>query len=385
MNRDASQNALERRLSELSTLNAIGEILNEEPDFAGALGRALGRLVALLGLKSGWVFVTRVAQGSPHKGSFRAAAATGLPPALARNGNEPLCKGGCDCQWLFRHGELDTGVNIVHCSRLEAAAGDKAGLEIHASIPLLGQRGPVGILNLAAPGRERFDDDTLLFLTTVGRQLGVAFERSALQDERTREARYLAALEERQRLATEMHDSVTQHLFAADLSLRVARDGPDGAQRAASLDRSAELVNAALGELRALVEVTRPPGGADLQTLLARLARRVPEGVNVHLETEPLELDPRQTEALYRVAQEAVHNALKHAGARGLWLGLERRGPDVVLSVADDGRGLSDGAGEGGLGFETMRARAASLGGTLEVSNRPRGGLRVEVTFPWPG
>ena len=386
MNQGVSQSALERRVSELSTLNAIGEILNEEVDFAGALGRALGRLVALLGLKSGWVFLTRVSQGDLHEGSFRAAATTGLPPALARDNNEPICKGTCDCQWLFRRGNLDRGVNIVHCSRLEAATGDKAGLEIHASIPLLGQRGPVGIMNLAAPGRERFDDDTLLFLTAVGRQLGVAFERSILQDERTREARYLATLEERQRLAAEMHDSVTQHLFAADLSLRVARDNPDGVQRAASLKRGAELVTAALGELRALVEVTRPPDASDLGTLLKRLAGRVPEGMRVHLEAEPLPLSPQQTEALYRVAQEAVHNALKHAGAQHLWIGLEQRGPDVVLSVADDGRGLSGeerGGKTGGFGFETMRARAASLGGVLKLSNRPRGGLGVEVTFPW--
>ena len=141
MNKDAPQNALERRLSELSTLNAIGEILNEEPDFAGALGRALGRLVALLGLKSGWVFLTRVAQGRSHEGSFRAAATTGLPPALAGNDSEPLCKGGCDCQWLFRRGELDTGVNIVRCSRLEAAAGDKAGFGNPRKHPAVGATG----------------------------------------------------------------------------------------------------------------------------------------------------------------------------------------------------------------------------------------------------
>ncbi len=378
-----SESALERRVSELSTLNAIGEILNEA-EFAEALGRALARLVALLGLEAGWVFLTRVAQGDAHGGGLRAAAMTGLPPALAQHDAAPLCEGSCDCQWLFRRGKLDKGVNIVHCSRLEAATGDKAGLEIHASIPLLGQRGPVGILNVAAPGREPFDDDTLKFLTTVGRQLGVAFERARLQDERTREARHLAAVEERQRLATEMHDSVTQLLFAADLSLRVARDDPDEAQREKSLDRSADLVHSALGELRGLVEVLRPPLTADLPTLLKRLAQRVPEGVTVHLETEPLPLDTGQTEALYRVAQEAVHNTLKHAEATHLWLGLERRGSTIILSIKDDGRGL-DGKKTGGFGFETMRGRAASLGGALNITNRPRGGLKVEVTFPWRG
>lgn len=121
-----------------------------------------------------------VSQGDRHRGGFSLAAATGLPPALARENSAPLCRGGCDCQWRFREGRLDAGVNIVHCSRLEAATGDKAGLELHASIPLLGRVGPVGVLNLAAPGSERFDPQTLAFLTAVGRQLGTAFARAAL-------------------------------------------------------------------------------------------------------------------------------------------------------------------------------------------------------------
>lgn len=383
MQQSTSRAVLEQRLQELSTLNAIGEILNEEVDFAKALERALGHLVALLDLRSGWVFLTRVAQGDSHEGGFHTAAMTGLPPALAQNDAEPICKGSCDCQWLFRQGKLDTGVNIVHCSRLEAATADKEGLEIHASIPLLGQRGPVGIMNLAAPGHERFDNDTLSFLTTVGRQLGIAFERARLQDEHTREARYMATLEERQRLATEMHDSVAQLLFAADLSLRVARDNPDTTQREMSLSKSAELVNAALGELRGLVEVLRPPdSNADLTTLLKRLAERVPEGIVVHLEMDPINLDEAQTGALYRVAQEAVHNTLKHAGARHLWLRLTSRGAEVVLSIEDDGRGLSL-TKPSGFGLTTIRERAASLGGTLSLTDRPRGGLKLEVVVPW--
>lgn len=386
----ATQGALEQRLEELSTLNAIGEILNEEGDFALAIGRALTRLVDLLGLEAGWVFLTRVAQGDSHQGGFRVAATTGLPPALARDGAAPLHEGSCDCQWLLRRGTLERGVNIVHCSRLEAASGDKAGLEIHASIPLLGQSGPVGIMNLAAPGRERFDADTLTFLTTVGRQLGVAFERSRLQDERTREARYLAALEERQRLATEMHDSVAQLLFAADLSLRVAQESaeaaPGGAaQREASLEKAASLVRTALGELRGLVEVLRPADPqAELGTLLRRLAQRIPEPVKVHLELEPLELEREQVETLYRVAQEAVHNALKHAGAAQLWLRLERQRAEVALIVEDDGKGLGEEAPPG-LGLQSMRARAERLGGSLALTPRERGGLRLEARLPWRG
>ena len=373
-----------QRLEELSTLNAIGNILNAEGDFSVAIEQALTRLVNLLNLQAGWVFLTRVSQGDSHQGSFRVAAMTGLPPALSRDNNAPLCSGSCDCQWRFKQGKLDKGVNIVHCSRLEAATEDKEGLEIHASMPLLGQSGPVGILNLAATGRERFDADTLAFLTTVGQQLGTAFERSKLQAEREQGARHAATLEERQRLATEMHDSVAQLLFGAELSLKVAQEGR-GEQRERSLTRGAELVSSALGELRGLVEVLRPADlSQGLASALVRLAQRTQEtGVSVHLETHSIELPERHAEALYRVAQEALHNALRHANAQNIWMRLEKLGREVRLSVEDDGRGLAEEV-EHGLGLRSMKTRVESLEGRLELTSHPgfNRGLRLEVILP---
>lgn len=367
---------LERRLQELVTLNAIGEILNVEADFASALAPALERLVGLVGLSSGWVFLTRTLQGDSHQGGFKLAAATGLSPAIARDGAAPLLQGSCECQGLLQRGKLDHGVNIVYCSRLEGATGDKGGLEVHASVPLLGQNGPVGILNLAAPGDTRFDAETLAFLTAVGRQLGTAFDRSRLQEERSREARYLAVLEERQRLANDMHDSLTQLLFAAGLSLQVARGGDEGA-----LAKTAELIDAALAELRAVVEVLRPADlSGGLRAALARLAQRTTGAVTVHLEADALSIGERQAEALYRIAQEALHNALRHAQAATVWLKLEGQDGQVVLSVQDDGRGLPSEVQEG-LGMTSMAARARALGGTFNITGT-RGGTRVEVTLP---
>lgn len=375
---------VEARLQELATANAISEILNAEADFKDAIERALEQLVALLNLSAGWVFLTRVAQGDAHEGSFRVAAMTGLPPALRQNDAAPLCEGSCDCQWLLRKGRLDTGVNIVHCSRLEAATGDKGGLELHASVPLLGKAGPVGILNLAAPGDQRFDEQTLAFLTGIGRQLGIAFERSRLMEERTREARYLAVLEERQRLATDMHDSVTQLLFAADLSLKIARESPDETQRAERLQRAGELVEAALAELRALVEVLRPADLTNgLHVALSRLAQRTSDIIRVHLEADPLPLPEATAEALYRIVQEALHNTLKHAHATSLWIRLERQKDTVRLTVEDDGQGLPQQMPATGVGLKSMHARAEAVGGRLSLLAREGGGTRVEVSIPW--
>lgn len=377
MNGFSSPERLERRLGELSTLNAIGDILNREADYGEALTLALSKLVELLSLTSGWVFVTQVVQGDSHQGAFVVAATTGLPPALSRRENEPLCRGACDCQWLFRQGRLDTGVNIVHCSRLEKAAGDKAGLELHASVPLLGRSGPVGILNLASTGPEPFDTETLAFLTAVGAQLGTGFERARLLEARTETARQVAALEERQRLAAGMHDSVSQLLFAAELALQTG----DSA-------RVGELLGGAQGELRALVEVLRPADLAGgLRGALLRLAERTAGLLEVQLEASPPEaLSTLHAETLYRAAQEGVHNALKHARATRLWLRCtstpNAAGGWVTLSVEDDGVGLPEPLTEG-FGLRSLRARAEELGGTLRFSHRRPRGTRLELELPY--
>jgi two-component system, NarL family, sensor kinase len=388
---DDAATVLRERLEQLATMNAIGEVLNQEASFAVAADRALSRLVELLGLQAGWLFVSSVARGEAKAGALSVASCHGLPPALAVDDAAPLREGGCDCQWLFRHGRLDGGVNIVHCSRLEAASGDRAGLEVHASIPLLGRRGPIGIMNLAAPGRERFDEATLAFLTAIGRQLGTAFERSTLLDERTREARYTAALEERQRLAVEMHDSVAQVLFAAELSLQSAlADATKGPERVAT---AAGLVGDALERLRALVEVLRPVDpGAPLDTLLRRLAERLGPALDVAVELPTdagaldTALDATATVALYRVAQEATHNVLKHASAHHLWLRLDVAPGAVVLTVDDDGVGPPDDAvleASGGLGLPSLRHRLEQVGGRLSLAARPAGGTTLEATVPW--
>lgn len=391
---EAATAALRERLEQLATLNAIGEVLNQEATFAAAADRVLATLAASLGLEAGWLFVTRVAQGDAKGGGLAVSSCHGLPPALAADDAAALRESGCECQWRFRHGHLDAGVNIVRCSRLEAAQGDTAGLEVHASIPLLGREGPVGIMNLAAPGRRRFDEGTLAFLTAVGRQLGVAFERSRLLEDHAREARHAAVLEERQRLAVEMHDSVAQLLFAAELSLQTAL-ASDGAARE-RCDAAARLVADALDRLRALVEVLRPVDPeAPLHVLVRRLAERLGGALDVSVEGlsagDAAVLDARleraSAQALYRVAQEGTHNVLKHARAARLWLRLQVIGAEwVALEVADDGIGPPPSAidgSSGGLGLASLRRRIAEVGGTLRVAERSGGGTVVEARVPW--
>jgi two-component system, NarL family, sensor kinase len=243
---------VKRRLNELSTLNRILEILNEQAEFNEALQAALTELVELLKLKAGWVFLASAENAK--QGALSLAASVGLPPALAAKDKKCLREGSCNCHWYFRHNELDKGVNIVDCSRLEVAKGNKGGLEVHASMPLLTDEGPVGILNLASPGREVFDEETLAFLTAIGRALGLAFRRAMLQENYIKEREAIAKLEERAKLARDIQHSVSQLLSAATSSLQTAQDSKT----------ATTLVTSSLAELNTLGELLGPSVVQDL-------------------------------------------------------------------------------------------------------------------------
>src|SRR4051812_8942654 len=163
---------LRERNRRLTILNRIAETLNRTSDLQIALDETLASLVDLLGLQTGWIFLRDEA------GKLYLAAHHVLPPAMEYPGRPWI--GGCTCNTLFRSGELRTAINVVQCSRLAEAAGDRRGLEVHASAPLRSQDRMLGILNVASPGAATFTPDTLLLLSAVGAQLGTAIERGRL-------------------------------------------------------------------------------------------------------------------------------------------------------------------------------------------------------------
>ena len=377
--------AAETRLQELETLNAVLDAFHREADFQDGLQTALQELVALVGVSTGWVFTSTSRAGDAHAGGFALAAATGVPPALATADAEELRCGSCECQGLFSRGKLDRGINMVTCSRLAEAEGDRGGLEIHASVPLLAPSGPVGILNLAAPGHRRFDRETLAFLAAIGKAIGTAFERQRLHEDRLQEARFNAVLEERQRLAREMHDALSQLLFAAELSIGAARERSPVQDDGDTLEHAAGILADAQAELRALVELLRVPDvSCGIDTALQRLARRTSGHTQVHVDVQGAErLDPHPdtAEALYRIAQEALHNALRHARADHVRIRLTATGAAATLQIDDDGIGIGR-AATGGMGITGMRERAEELGGTLTVRPRSDRGTRVQADVP---
>ncbi len=203
----------------------------------------------------------------------------------------------------------------------------------------------------------------------------------------TREA--LAVVEERNRLARELHDTVKQHLFANALLVRAARKqldrDPDATRR--HLREAEELAEQTQQELIALIQALRPAALADkgLVAVLGEYAREWSQrsGIDVDLRVEgeratPLDIE----EALYRLAQEALANIARHSGAAHAEIQLAWEDAWLRLTVRDDGKGFDvAGADNKGMGLASMRERVQVLGGSLSLASMP-GDTCVEACVP---
>jgi signal transduction histidine kinase len=187
-----------------------------------------------------------------------------------------------------------------------------------------------------------------------------------------------AVLEERQRIARELHDGLAQELAYLARNL----DSLRGTADEDSLDRLSRAVERAQLESRRAISTLAAPGGQPFEVALAEAVTEVAERYHVAVDldlTSDLRLSAARREALVRIACEAVTNAARHSGASRVTLGLERDGAGVRLRVADQGHGFDPASPGRGFGLTSMRERARSVGGELVVSSAPGYGSQVEV------
>jgi ligand-binding sensor domain-containing protein/signal transduction histidine kinase len=232
-----------------------------------------------------------------------------------------------------------------------------------------------------------------LFLALVQRAV-LAIENARLYEQ----AQDLAALEERQRLARDLHDAVTQTLFSTSLIAEVLpriweQDPDDGHRR---LEQVRQGTRSALAEMRTLLLELRPTGlaDADLGDLVRQLGEAVTgrSRVSVTVDVDGgCDLPSNVQVALYRIAQEALNNVARHAQASRAWVSLhcssaadgENRGKAVMLSIRDNGRGFDpDGVSPDHLGLGIMRERAEAVGAMLTIESAPERGTEVSVLWP---
>ncbi|MBK8540859.1 MAG: GAF domain-containing sensor histidine kinase [Ardenticatenia bacterium] len=266
----------------------------------------------------------------------------------------------------------------------EPVAGAPFG---HVPITYLDQ--PLGLLVVGgrAGGRPLTPRDRAL-LGDVARQLGIALyaARLTVDLQASRERLVAAREEERRRIRNDLHDGLAPTLSSLQLQLgaiqRLMRGRPDEAERL--MDGLRESLRGATSEIRRLVNDLRPPM-LDAFGLVGALRQLVPAESDIAfdlLAPEPMPALPAAVEvAAYRIAGEAIHNVIRHSGARRCVLRIELAPAELRLEVSDDGRGFPVDRPVG-VGASSMRERAAELGGSLTLENAAEGGARVLARLP---
>jgi signal transduction histidine kinase len=253
-------------------------------------------------------------------------------------------------------------------------------------VPIVGGDRVVGAFYLTdKEGEAEFTAADQELIEMLAPHAALAMENARLS-ERSRE---LSIVEERNRLARDLHDSLVQKLFGVVLAAKSAstlleRDADDAR---AQVDRLGELAQDAISELRSLVFQLRPVA-IETEGLAEALRKHVDVLRRVHSTTVSLDLSgtprlrPGVDDEVFRIAQEALHNALRHSRAARIDVRLEENGHGLALSVSDDGVGFDPGAPAlraRRLGLTSMEERARELGGRLEIDSAPGAGTNVRL------
>ncbi len=226
-----------------------------------------------------------------------------------------------------------------------------------------------------------FSEEDVKIVEALSRIAGAAVQTARLQ---TR-LRQVAIVEDRHRIARDLHDSVIQDLFAVGLNLQNLSAMLGESRTLDVLTNSIDTLDRSVNRLRhyifELKDITQPAVGIDerLQVLVARMGSAYPTKVQLTLE----HLESRETdEEVVLLVTEALSNALRHSQAEKVEISLTRRGNDLVVQVTDDGVGFDPETVDQGMGIANMRSRALSLGGTLQIDAHPGQGTAVEVRIP---
>jgi len=408
--------AAERRADEAETLFDVQQAINRRLDEEGVLQLIADGARRLTGARGAVVFLLEENSGE-EEASMRVAVLSGEQARPAAGMRLPLA--GSLVAEAIRSGAplciddaaADPRVRADPRRQQLLQAGEVRSLLV---TPLIADRGPLGAISLSdklpparsgerVPGEAQggpFDEADRQLLMLLASSAVVGLENARLY----REVQQTAVREERSRLARDLHDSVTQSLYSLTLFTEAARqmvDETDNGQPAQApaealaqaiaphLRRIGEIGQQSLKEMRLLVYELRPPVLAE-KGLISALRQRLEAvegraGVEARLLVDELApLPPRLEEALYRIAQEALNNILKHAQASAVTVTLRLEGDGFVLEVEDDGVGFEPGkVGDGaGQGLRNIRERAAALGATVSIVSTLAAGTCLTIRGP---
>ncbi|MDY6877119.1 MAG: cache domain-containing protein [Chloroflexota bacterium] len=390
---DHLEREVANRTKELATLNTLAAVVSRSLNLEEILNDALDEALEIMGMKKGQAFLL-------EEGTHRLIliAHRGLSDELVQYTTQlPL---GASTSGLAAKEEQPVlrKVDDYSAGRLKDLLR-KEGLQLVISTPLMAKGKTVGAIDLGSQILRSVTPEEISLLVAIGHQIGVAVENARLYEQ----AQELAVVEERGRLARDLHDAVTQTLFSASLIAEALpplweSDQDEGRRLLAEMQR---LSRGALAEMRTLLLELRPAAvvEASLGDLLRQLAEAVAgrKDVSVTVSVEGQSTLPADVHvALYRIAQEALNNVVKHARASQVVVSLRctssslptgsgyERQEMVELRVSDDGRGFDPSIiSPDHLGLGIMRERAQALGAMLEIESQS--GCGTQVTVVWKG
>jgi signal transduction histidine kinase len=395
----ASYATLEQRVAdrtrELATLNAIATVVSRSLELDEIMDAALERTLDAVGLHAGAAFrlqegdLTLIAHRGFSPGFIEAVVLLPLADSLAAEAAaalQPVAR---------RVAEYPEGVLR---QPLEAE-----GAETVIVVPLVAKDVVLGTLNLvafrprdlaaprprdlAAPRPRDLAPETLSLLAAIGRQTGLAVENACLYEQ----AESAAAAAERNRLARELHDAISQTLFTAsliaDVLPRLWERHPEEALRQLALLR--RLTRGAQAEMRALLLELRPAAlvETDLDVLLGHLVNAVAARADLDISLDLVQVSCLPVDvkiALYRIVQEALNNVVKHAQATRVTVTAHAStgGGGIEVHVCDDGQGFDPaGVPADHFGLQTMRERSTAIGAALDLVAAPGKGTCVSVIW----
>ncbi len=263
------------------------------------------------------------------------------------------------------------------------------GLNSYAGIPIMVRGEMRGVFSLFGNKKGVFGPDEMALLTSIADHLGIGIENSILFEQ----SRDSAVLEERNRLARNLHDSVTQLLYSLTLmagsTQKMLERGHDLGAIKNSVARLGDTAQQALKEMRLLLYELRP-AVLDSEGLISALQHRIETveerlGVKVDLQANNVpELPNNIEDALYHIALEALNNIVKHSGSTMATIRFTKVRGDMVMEISDRGKGFDPNQPHKGLGLRNMRERGQMLGGEIFIDSKPGSGTQVTVKVSIP-
>lgn len=367
------------RTRELSALYQVSAMTGQDLALPTLLAELLARTMAAVSGEGGGVYLLEGAM-------LRLAAQQGIPPEalrlLASLPSDDNLVG-----WVMAQREPLLISNVRDDPRAPEALR-QAGEFTLILLPVQAGGQMEGLLGLVRRAGKTFNLEEIALLSSIADQMGQAVESDRLQQL----ARQASVLKERERIARALHDSVTQSLYGlttlTEAGLAQLESGAGDAV-GRTLAHIGETTRQALREMRLFIHQLRPPEleaeglvGALHQRLAAVEGRSNIQARLLVDEAIPASLPAPVQEAFYRIANEALNNALRHAHATEVTLTLRDVAGQLRMVIVDNGCGFDPQAQDtGGMGLYNMKAYAAQIGGELHITSAPDAGTRIEITL----